>query len=78
MHDNQVEIVVHIDESLSDTIQSNLASTLSGREGIYSAAFCRPRDHLMLINYDSQKLSSLEILGFISEQRVTAQLIGPI
>jgi hypothetical protein len=78
MCNGKVEIVIHIDESLSDNQRVTLTSALTEREGIRSAEFCTLRDHLVLVNYDSRRLSSLDVLQLVSGEKVTAQLIGPI
>ncbi len=75
---NCVEIVIHIDDSLGDGRRSDLKSILTERDGIYSAEFCSLRDHLMLVEYDSSQLSSLDVLQLVKRGDVTAQLIGPI
>ena len=78
MPDNKVEILIHIDESLSDNQRTNLTSALTEREGIHSAEFCTLRDHLILVNYDNRWLSSFDVLQFVNGENMTAQLIGPI
>jgi hypothetical protein len=74
---HQVEIIVHVDESLDDERRDSIVSNLQAREGVASATFTPGRTHLMLIDYDSDKLNSSDILGYVREQHVGAELVGP-
>ena len=76
--DNKVEIVIHIDDTLGDVRRGDLTTALETRDGIYAAEFCPLRYHLMLVDYDSEKFSSQEVLQLVSRENVTAQLIGPM
>ena len=73
---HQVEVVIHVDEALSDDQRTALVSNLRGRDGVQSARFTNGRDHLMVIDYDSNKLQSLDLLGYIRQEHVNAELIG--
>jgi len=73
-----VEVIIHIDDDLEEGRRNSLAYSLTERDGIYSAEFCPLRNHLMLVDYDSKQLSSLDVLQFVSGEQVTAQLIGPV
>ena len=76
--EHNVEIVVHVDETLTDNQRSNLVSLLEGSAGIDRAEFCPPRNHLMLVQYDQHQMTSQEVLGRVSSQSVHAELIGPV
>lgn len=73
---HQVEVIVHVDESLDDERRDSMVSNLKGRDGVESAQFTPGREHLMLIDYDSDKLNSNDILGFVREEHVGAELVG--
>ena len=75
---SKIEVIIHVDETLDEARRRDLAGALEQHAGIYAAEFCPLRYHLMLINYDREQLSSQDILGLVSGERVTAQLIGPI
>jgi hypothetical protein len=75
---NTVEIVVHISDALTETERDNLVAKLEAEESITSAEFCPLRYHLMLVRYDRDIASSQDVLGSITDQKYTAQLIGPI
>jgi hypothetical protein len=73
---HQVEVIVHVDEALSEEQRSGLIRNLQGRDGVEKARFTQGRDHLMVIDYDSNKLNTSEVLGYVKEENVNAELIG--
>ena len=75
---HNVEIIVHIDETLGDSRRGDLVEALEGTEGIKSAEFCPLRYHLMLVNYDRQMINSQDVLVGVVSQNIHAKLIGPV
>jgi hypothetical protein len=73
---HQVEIVIHVDQALSEDQRTALVSNLKGHDGVEHASFTAGRDHLMVIDYDSNKLHSLDILGYVKQEHLNAELIG--
>ena len=75
---NNIEIVVHVDETLGEERRTDLATSLVGHHGIRSAEFCPLRYHLMLIRYDRDTMTAQDVLGRVKSQNVHAELIGPV
>lgn len=73
---HHVEVVIHIDEMLGDDRRASLVSNLQGRDGVEKARFTPGRDHLMVIDYDSNKLHTSDVLNYVKEENVGAELIG--
>jgi len=73
---HQVEVVIHVDESLSEERRSGMLSSLLGRDGVEGARFTPGRDHLMVIDYDTNKLCTIDVLGLVRAEHVGAELIG--
>ncbi len=73
-----VEIIVHVDESLDQGQRDELIAGLEQDEAINSAEFCVSRNHLMLVNYDREMLTSQDVLGRVKSHKVHAELIGPV
>jgi hypothetical protein len=73
-----IEIVVHIDEELGESNRGELTEYLTSTDGVSAAEFCPLRFHLMLVQYDRDRISSQDIIQRINSRRVNAQLIGPI
>ena len=53
-------------------------SFFKGREcdGVEKARFSTGRNYLMVIDYDSNKLHSDEVLGYVKQENVNAELVG--
>jgi hypothetical protein len=75
---HNVEIIVHVDETLDEPRRTDLVNSLEDISGISSAEFCPLRYHLMLINYDRNMLNSKEVLTGVVAQNIHAKLIGPV
>jgi hypothetical protein len=73
---HQVEIVIHVDEALTEGQRTALVSNLRGHDGVEDARFTTGRDHLIVIDYDSNKLHSLDILSYVKQEDFNAELIG--
>ncbi len=76
--ERSIEIVVHVDESLSEGQRSGLVSTLENAEGIDKAEFCTLRNHLMLVQYDRNRITSQDVLGRVTSESIHAELVGPV
>ena len=73
-----IEIIVHIDDTLEENRRKDLVDALQATDGIHAAVFCPLRYHLMLVQYDRDNLRSQDVLNRVKEQQVNAQLIGPV
>jgi len=73
---HQIEVVIHVDEALSEDHRAGMISNLEGRDGVEKARFTPGRDHLMVIDYDSNKLHTSDVLAYVREEKVNAELIG--
>jgi len=74
----EVELIVHINESLDEERRNGLVETISKDSGIFSVEFTPLRHHLVRVRYDRQTVQSMDILQKIRRQNVNAQLVGPI
>ena len=74
----KVEVVVYVEDQLDAAGRSGLTTNLQSSEGIYTAEFCPLRDHLMLVQYDRERMNSQDVLRHVNANRVSARLIGPI
>jgi hypothetical protein len=73
-----VEIVVHIDEDLGDIQRGQLVDYLTSTDGVSTAEFCPLRYHLILVQYDRDRINSQEVIGRVTDRNIHAQLIGPV
>lgn len=74
----QVEIVVHVDDSLMEEQRDSLLRNLRSQEGVEEVHFTPGRDHLLVVDYDQEKLQAKDVLGLIRQENLGAELIGPI
>ena len=75
---DHVEVIVHVEETLDQWQRQELVSFLESSDGIESAEFCPLRYHLMLVQYDRERMNSQEVLGRVVSKNVHAKLIGPV
>ncbi|MEN8106382.1 MAG: hypothetical protein ABFS22_00065 [Pseudomonadota bacterium] len=76
--DHNIEIVVHVEETLGEERRQELVTALEDTNGIKTAEFCPLRYHLMLVQYNRDQMSSQDVLGRVHSQNIHAQLIGPV
>ena len=75
---HNIEIIVHVDETLGEPKRADLVNSLESMNGIKSAEFCPLRYHLMLVNYDRNLLDSQDVLTGVVSNNIHAELIGPV
>ena len=75
---SNVEVLVHVDETLDQWQRQELVSFLESCDGIEAAEFCPLRYHLMLVQYNRERMNSQEVLGQVVKKDVHAKLIGPV
>ena len=75
---NNVEIVVHINQTLDGITRNGLQAAIVEENGVFSAEFCMLRNHLLLVQYDRRKLNSRDVLSKVVAQNLSAQIVGPI
>jgi len=75
---HDIEIVMHVDETMVEEQRNDLARSLEDYPGINSCVFCNKRFHLMLVNYNRNRLTSQDVLGKVMAQHYHAELIGPV
>jgi hypothetical protein len=75
---NNVEIIVHINETLDDISRNGLQAAILEDKSVSSAEFCPLRYHLLLVQYDRTKLNSQDVLSKVVERNLSAQIVGPI
>lgn len=73
---NSTDVVIHIDEDLSDDAIHDLEKDLSQVDGVYSACVNERARHLMLVDYDPDDTASGFLLAEVEAHGVHAELIG--
>ena len=75
---HQVEVVVHVDDALNEVQQKEMVRRLRDCEGIEDAHFTPGRSHLLLVDYDRDRVRSMEVLGYVRQNHTGAELVGPV
>ena len=75
---HQVEIVVHVDDVLAQEQQAGLISDLEKHTGVEKAHFTPGRKHLLVVDYNPDKLNAQDVLKFVQREHIGAELVGPI
>ncbi|MCN4144756.1 MAG: hypothetical protein LC437_06815 [Thiohalomonas sp.] len=78
MSRKSIEIIVHIDETLSKPNVSELEMLLS-KEYIFDKVHINPtRQHLMLVDYSPESVNMMQVLDYVKNKGVHAQLVDAI
>jgi hypothetical protein len=75
---HQVEVVVHVDDALNEGQRAEMVRHLRDCEGVEDARFSPGRDHLLLIDYDRDRMQSKDVLDFVRQTHGGAELVGPM
>jgi multidrug efflux pump subunit AcrB len=75
---HKVEVVVHVDDVFAQEQRDTLVRDLQKREGVEKAQFTAGRDHLLVVDYDRDRLQAQDVLNFIRHEHIGAELVGPI
>ncbi len=78
MSRKSVEIIVHIDETLSEEYLSQLEKHLCEDYGISYASISPKHHHLMLVDYLPDSIDSRQVLTYVKNKGVHAELVGGI
>jgi len=78
MSRKNVEVVVHINETLNKLGINKLESQLSKERGIEKVHINSMRQHLMMVDYSPENVNMRQVLGYVNNNGVHAKLIGGI
>jgi hypothetical protein len=70
------DVTVHINEAIDHDRRTQLADTIRAHKGVMAVAHHDEKSHLMIIEYDPDTVTSLELLQVTLDQGLHAQLIG--
>jgi len=76
MNQHCTDVLIHIDEELSDDDIHDIERDLSYMDGVYSACVSERARHLMLVDYDPEGIGSGMLLNEVESHGVHAELVG--
>lgn len=75
---HQVEVVVHVDDALNEGQRMEMVKYLRDCAGVEDARFSPGHDHLLLIDYDRDRVQSKDVLDYVQQTHKGAELVGPM
>jgi hypothetical protein len=73
---NISDVMIHINETLNSEARTSLEEDMRQIEGVVSPRFSPGKEHLLMIAFNPEKTSTLDLLGKARAAGYTAQLIG--
>lgn len=73
---NSSDIVIHIDETLSDENIHDLERQIAAERGVHAACVPEKTRHLMVIDYDPATLRPSAIVDSVRRWGLHAQMVG--
>lgn len=70
------DVTIHIDETIDHERRTQISDTVRAHKGVMGVAHHDEKPHLMIIEYDSDTVTSQELLQIALDQGVHAELIG--
>lgn len=70
------DVTIHIDEETSPDERERLEDTLRAVDGVMAASSHEDRPHLIVVEFDSGKVSSQQVLETVTASGVHAELVG--
>ena len=71
-------VVIHVDEKLTDEQIHEIEKQLSSVQGVVSACVHVRTPHLFVIDYDPRSTHTGQLLKEVKNRRLSAQLIGGV
>ncbi len=73
---NISDVMIHINESLSQEARTSLEDAVRKIEGVVSPRFNTGKEHLLMIAFDPDKTTTAVLLEKVRATGYTAQLVG--
>lgn len=76
MSTTMLDVTLHIDEDTTHDEREDLRDTFLGKKGVMTADCRDERPHLMIVGYDPENITSMEILATAKNNGYHAELIA--
>jgi hypothetical protein len=71
-----VDVTIHIDETVEESRRPGLVDKVRQQDGVVSVGYHDEKPHLMIIEYNPEKIRSKALLQTIQNEGLHAELIG--
>lgn len=76
MSTTMLDVTLHIDEETTHSEREALRDVFLGTNGVMTADCRDEKPHLMIVGYDPEDITSIELLAAAKQQGYHAELIG--
>lgn len=76
MNSNMADVTIHIDENVDHDARESIQDRLREMNGVIAASSHDERPHLLVVEYDPERVKSRQLLDTVTASGVHAQLIG--
>ena len=76
MSNNMADVTIHIDETIDAEARERIQDELCGMSGVMAASSHEEKPHLVVVEYDPERINSHRLLDTVTASGVHAQLIG--
>jgi len=76
MSDTMLDVTLHIDEETTHEEREDLRDTFLRKKGVMTADCRDERPHLMIVGFDPENVTSVELLAMAKNQGYHAELIA--
>lgn len=73
---NIIDVMIHLDESLSEEKRSSLVNSMRQIDGVISPGFNTGKEHLLIVAFNPEKTNQTVLLEKARAAGYTAQLVG--
>lgn len=76
MSQSMADVTIHIDEDTDAEFRERIQDNLRELDGVMAASSHDNRPHLLIVEYDPERVNSRTLLDTVTANGVHAQLIG--
>jgi hypothetical protein len=73
---SMVDVLLHIDEDLDKSQRNSLENYMRDQQGVIGLGYQDQRPHLMVIEYNPDQTSSIQLLRSVTAKGLHAELVG--
>ncbi len=73
---NMTDVMLHIDEDLTEQEQTVLENQMRGQKGVVGLGYHSTQPHLMIVEFDQDATTPKELLHAVSNIGLHAELVG--
>lgn len=76
MNAKHVDVTIHVDETLTETQLTDLEGKIRAKSGVLDVTHQQSNPHLMVAEYDPDRVNSSDLLKIVEDNHLHGELIG--